>query len=219
MSVASPASAGPLPPGPSAMSRDEVLASQRGRVSWAVLEAVSELGYAATTVSEIVKRAKVSRRTFYELHRDKEDCYVAAFEMAVEIVDNTLDAKLDTYRDADWKVLLRKSLEEYLALLSAEPEIARALHVEALSVGPALARHRVGMKKVFAHRMLGAHRLGVAQGELHTTPSEGIMLLLIGGIDDRVRDCLIEDGPEGLPRLLPDLYTASIALIQDSSGS
>ncbi|MFD4352356.1 TetR/AcrR family transcriptional regulator [Nocardia sp. NPDC058518] len=219
MSVVAPASSEPLPPGPSAMSRDEVLASQRGRVAWAALQAVSELGYGPTTVSEIVKRAKVSRRTFYVLHRDKEDCYVAAFEMIVEVVDNALNAKLETFRDADWKVLLRKSLEEYLALLSAEPDIARALHVEALSVGPALARHRVEMKKVFANRMLGAHRRGVAQGELHTTPPEGIMLLLIGGIDDRIRDCLNEDGPEGLPELIPDLYAASIALIQNSPSS
>ncbi|MFE3025296.1 TetR/AcrR family transcriptional regulator [Nocardia tengchongensis] len=210
---------GPLPPGPSAMTREEVLASQRGRLGFAALEAVAELGYQPTTVADIVKRAQVSRRTFYELFRSKEECYVAAFEMTVEVVENMLNTALARHQDLNWKVLVRKSLEEYLAILSTEPALAHALHVEALAVGPALASHRVRMKKVFAERMAGAHRLGVAQGDLHGAPSAEILDLLIGGIDDRIRDCLNSDGPQGLPALAPTLWTASVALIQGPTGN
>lgn len=210
--------AGRLPPGPTGLTREEVLASQSGRLGWAALNVVSEIGYQRTTVADIVKRAQVSRRTFYEIFTGKEDCYVAGFEMTVEVVDNMMTTALQPYRDMAWTLVLRKSLEEYLAILAGEPALARALHVEALAAGPALALHRTRMKKIFAARMLGAHRVGVAQGELpEGEPAEGVLDLLIGGIDDRIRDCLNEVGVEGLAELAPVFYEASVTLIASCS--
>jgi AcrR family transcriptional regulator len=148
----------PLPRGPHKLSRDEVQSSQRGRLCFAAIEAVAELGYAATTVSDIVSRAKVARRTFYQFFNSKEECLAAGFDAAVNIVDAQLDAAIGAVQPTGFRHLVRRSLEAYLAILAAEPAAARALHVETIGAGPALMGHRARMQELFAHRMSAAHR-------------------------------------------------------------
>ncbi|MBJ8345554.1 TetR/AcrR family transcriptional regulator [Antrihabitans sp. YC2-6] len=203
-----------LRPGPSGLTRAEVLASQRGRLGWAALRVVAELGYPPTTVGDITKRAQVSRRTFYELFASKEACFIEAFETTVGIVDNMLDDALVTARQSDWKKLVRKSLEAYLEMLRGEPALARAMHVEVLAAGPALVPHHARMKRVFANRMRGVHRVAVEQGALTNRPADGVFDFIIGGIDDRIRDCLQTADADHLPRLAPLLTATTIALLE-----
>ena len=66
----------PLPRRPRGLTRDEVLASQRGRMIAAMAETVAAKGYAATTVADVVARAGVSRKTFYEHFADREECFL-----------------------------------------------------------------------------------------------------------------------------------------------
>ncbi|MCW2556052.1 MAG: TetR family transcriptional regulator [Mycobacterium sp.] len=202
----------PLPRGPHKLSRDEVQSSQRGRLCLAAIESVAELGYASTTVSDIVSRAKVARRTFYQFFSSKEDCFAAGFDAAIEIVDSQLDAAIGAAQPTGFRHLVRLSLEAYLAILAAEPAAARALHVETIRAGPALMSHRARMQHLFAHRMRAAHRLAREQGELTTEPSPGVFDFLIGGIDDRIRSCIHRDGPQALPGLAPLLVEATLAL-------
>ncbi|KAA0085238.1 TetR/AcrR family transcriptional regulator [Mycolicibacterium sp. P9-64] len=202
----------PLPRGPHKLSRDEVQNSQRGRLCLAAIESVAELGYAATTVGDIVSRAKVARRTFYQFFSGKEECFAAGFDAAVKIVNGQMDAAIAAAHPTGFRHLVRLSLEAYLAILAAEPVAARALHVETIGAGPALVGHRARMQELFAHRMSAAHRLAREQGELVSEPSPGVFDFLIGGIDDRIRSCIHRDGPEALPGLAPLLVEATLAL-------
>src|SRR5690242_3020391 len=72
-------------------AREAVMASQRGRVLEAMVKAVAEKGYAATTIADVVARAGVSRRTFYEQFRDKEACFLAAFDTGVAFVRTRIE--------------------------------------------------------------------------------------------------------------------------------
>ena len=63
-----------------------VLASQRGRMLGAMADAVASKGYAGTTVADVVAGAGVSRKTFYEHFRDKEECFLAAFDAGVDLL-------------------------------------------------------------------------------------------------------------------------------------
>src|SRR3984885_4104595 len=65
------------------LSRGRVTEIQRSRMLAAALEAVEEVGYARMTVARVIGRAKVSRKTFYDVFADREDCFVAAFDQAV----------------------------------------------------------------------------------------------------------------------------------------
>jgi AcrR family transcriptional regulator len=69
-----------LPKGPHSLSRAEVEASQRERILDAILDVVGERGYAAATVADVTTLAGVSRTTFYEQFRNKQDAFLAAYD-------------------------------------------------------------------------------------------------------------------------------------------
>lgn len=69
-----------LPKGPHGLSRAEVRASQRQRILDAALDVVGERGYAATTVGQITAAAGVSRTTFYEQFKSRQDAFLTAYD-------------------------------------------------------------------------------------------------------------------------------------------
>ena len=58
----------------------------------AAVKAVNELGYADTTVSDVTNRARVSRRTFYELFSNREECLMAVLEDVVALRSSAREA-------------------------------------------------------------------------------------------------------------------------------
>jgi AcrR family transcriptional regulator len=111
----------------------------------AMAEAVAEKGYARTTVADVIKRAGVSRETFYEQFRDKEECFLAAIdELSAELAAQIGGSLSDT-QDAGRMERLDRALEAYLETLAAEPATARALLVEIYAAGPEAQRKRVEM--------------------------------------------------------------------------
>src|SRR6516162_10790620 len=84
-----------LPSGRHGLLRSFVAANQRERILSAVAEAVAELGYAEMSVEAIVVRAGVSRRTFYEHFKNKEDAFLAAYDaLLYQLVRHTQRAYL-----------------------------------------------------------------------------------------------------------------------------
>src|SRR3954466_14217089 len=73
-----------LPRGSHGLDRDVVEASQRTRLLEAVGRAVAERGYSGATIDDVVRRAGVSKQTFYDHFADKQDCFLAAYEAASE---------------------------------------------------------------------------------------------------------------------------------------
>src|SRR5690348_1387422 len=76
------ASAETLPRGRHKLSREDVRDSQRKRLVVAMLDLVAERGYEATSVSDVVAAARVSRQAFYDLFADKAGCYLEACDEA-----------------------------------------------------------------------------------------------------------------------------------------
>src|SRR3984957_5205015 len=71
---------GKLPRGPHKLTDAQVADDQRKRLIEAMIQLAAELGYAATTVADIIKRAQVSRKSFYEHFEDRKDLLLAAFD-------------------------------------------------------------------------------------------------------------------------------------------
>ena len=121
-------------------SRGQIAHVQRARVLSATAALAVEQGVAATSVTAIVRRAGVSRRTFYELFTSAEDSVVAAAEDALALLHARVEQAYDPA--APWHVRIRAGLVELLRFLDQEPLAGRLLVVESLGAGPAAIRRR-----------------------------------------------------------------------------
>jgi AcrR family transcriptional regulator len=123
-----------LPRGPQALPREQVAAHQRERLYKAMVECVDEHGYVATTISELVTRARISRRSFYEHFRNKDECLLATYDTVIERLRRRLSAAQDP--GASWE----KQLETYIRTLfdaaGDRPDAARLVCVEMGAAGP-----------------------------------------------------------------------------------
>jgi AcrR family transcriptional regulator len=112
---------------------------------------MAEKGYAATTVADILRAAGVSRETFYEQFRSKEDCFARALEAAAGI----LLAGVAQARGAAGPPIEQfdRTLRAYLGTLAAESEFARLFLVEVYAAGPDALERRAAVQRAFAENV------------------------------------------------------------------
>src|SRR5829696_8727496 len=122
-----------LPPGRHGLPRQFVLHNQRGRLVDAAMQVFGTRSFGDARVADVLERAAISRKTFYEQFADKEACFMAAYEAAsVRVRDAVLVASRDQEpRDA----AVRAGIDALLGFLAAEPELARLLVVEVTGAG------------------------------------------------------------------------------------
>jgi len=130
------------------LSREEVVASQRERMLRAMASAVAERGYARTTVAEVIRRAGVSRATFYEQFSDKDECFLAAHELAVQIVLAAVGEALAAAPD-DPVDQIDRFLAAYLEILASEPHFAHTFLIEIYGAGPVALQRRMATQQLF----------------------------------------------------------------------
>jgi AcrR family transcriptional regulator len=105
-----------------------------------MVEASMQRGAGSVTVAHVVERAGVSRRTFYEIFADREDCFVAAFDDGIARASRCV---LDAYDpDAEWTERVRSALTALLAFLDADRGTGWLLIVGSLGAGAATLEHR-----------------------------------------------------------------------------
>jgi AcrR family transcriptional regulator/DNA-binding MarR family transcriptional regulator len=115
-------------------------AFQRGRTISAMFEACAQHGAANVTVAHVVAVAGISRRTFYELFDDCEDCLSAAMDETVARAGRRV---LAAYRaPGRWHERVRSSLEALLVFLDSDPHVGRFMIVETLAAGPTVVERR-----------------------------------------------------------------------------
>lgn len=132
-----------LRPGPGGLARGQVTEIQRGRMLAAAVDAVDEVGYARMTVAQVIGRARVSRKTFYDVFAEREDCFLAAFEQAVDQARVVLREAYQ--RETSWRDGIRVGLASLLALMDDEPALSRLCVVEALAAGERVLEARAAL--------------------------------------------------------------------------
>ena len=136
--------------------------SQRLRIVEAMIESCAEKTYAATTITDIVAGAGISRTTFYKRFPDKRACFDAALDFCVE---ELRAAAAGSHAASDTPVeTVRKAAAAILELMAAEPARAQLILGEAISVEPAvMERYRTtliaAIERLFepAGKGTGAH--------------------------------------------------------------
>ncbi|MGH3451718.1 MAG: TetR/AcrR family transcriptional regulator [Haloechinothrix sp.] len=151
-----------LPRGRHGLTRAEVARSQRDRLLTAMADAMSEKGFARTAVEDVVKRACVSRESFYRLFSSKEDCFMAAFDRA----GNELLKRISANEAAGDDPVDRfaRLLDTYLHALAAEPAWARLFLIEVHAAGPAAIARRLALQRQFTEAIAGLLRAESDQG-------------------------------------------------------
>lgn len=188
-----------LPAGRHGLPREFVERNQRERVLTALVDVVAERGYNATTVADITKAAGVSRRTFYEHFSDKEACFLAAYEMVVDRLLDSMRAAAASFEEPPRQ--LRAALATMLRLFAAEPDLAQLCLVESVAAGGEVAvRHGQTMQRLAS--LLRAARPESPDG--HPLP-ELTEETLVGGIASLIGRELNAGRAEQLEGLLPEL--------------
>ena len=92
---------------------DEDKSNFRQRLLDALEEGIAEDGYPRTTVADIVRRARTSRRTFYEHFDSREACFVALLTEANAEQVRQISAAVDA--NAPWKSQVRQAIEAWIS--------------------------------------------------------------------------------------------------------
>jgi AcrR family transcriptional regulator len=123
-----------LPRGPQALPPEEVAADQRERLYEAMVKAVDERGFVATTISDLVAGAGVSRRSFYEHFENKEECLLATYDALI----GRLTARIVETHDPEdeWTNQIEAFVRALFEASSDRPDAARLVTVEMGAAGP-----------------------------------------------------------------------------------
>ena len=115
----------------SPFGRDQLVEVQRSRLLAGAVQVVAERGVANVAVAEIVQRAGVSRRTFYDLFADRDECLAAAFEDALAILSARVLPVVCEQRS--WLAQVRAGVDALLCFLDEEPQVGRLLVCDSLA--------------------------------------------------------------------------------------
>jgi AcrR family transcriptional regulator len=157
---------------------------------------VAEKGYAATTISDIVAMAHVSKRTFYEHFAGKEDCLLALYEHACGGLMKVIRGSGTV--DQLWPQRLSAGVAAFLSALDSMPEFSRTLLVEMQGAGERAFRMRQETLRGFAQTIVDLVEAGrpANPGIGHLSMPQA--LALVGGINELLLQAI--DPYTGPPR-------------------
>jgi AcrR family transcriptional regulator len=193
-----------LPPGRHGLSRTFVAENQRERILAAVADVISAASYGEMTVEDVIVTAGVSRRTFYEHFKNKDDAFLAAYDEAAARLVVLVVAAVEA--EPDFAGRARAGLGTFLEFLAAEPALARMCIVEALAAGPEAIVRRNAVMQAFAE--LIEHNARELLDD--TAPPSLTAETVVGGIYEVVYTRVLRGEIRDLPDLLPDLTYSSL---------
>jgi AcrR family transcriptional regulator len=182
--------------------------TQRERLIDAMALTVAQRGYAATSVADVLKAARISRRTFYEQFADKEDCFLAAYD---QIVARCVERVTDAFHAASsWEDGIALAVDALLHVLAAEPAFARLGVVEVLGAGP----RGLACRDTTLGRF--AHFIEISRADLTEPPSpppELVAHAIVGGIYELVYSHILRNETDRLPELAAGLRHYTFMLL------
>ncbi len=156
--------------------RGPVTEIQRARMITAMIDVVSVRARADATVAYVVARSGVSRRTFYEVFDDFEDCFLAALDHSLTCASQYV---LDAYSPAEkWRTRIRSALVGLLEFLDDEPAMGRLCVVETLGPGVRVQERRMAVVDVLIAAVDEGRKESRSASKLPPLTAEGV----VGGV-------------------------------------
>jgi AcrR family transcriptional regulator len=158
--------------------RGGVAEIQRARMIMAMVEVARERSVGGVTVAHIVARSGVSRRTFYELFEDREDCFLAAFDMAIERASERVAPAFQAR--GRWRERVRGGLEALLEFLDDEPDLGALCVVDALGAGPVAQQRRVAVVQALVAAVDEGRKETKGGARMTQLTAEGVVGAVLG---------------------------------------
>lgn len=186
------------------LPRAYLVRSRKERLLEAMLRVAAAKGYEATTVSDVIEVAGVSRRTFDEMFTSKEACFLEAYDAVFDVLVAHVTSAFEAAAEDPWPERISAGLGALVGLLSVEAGIARLSMVEVTAAGEdARARYRAALARFTPFLEEGRDYAGKDE-ELPADTAR----FAIGGATSMIFDEIRAGrGPE-LRRILPDLVFA-----------
>ena len=197
------------------LTESKAAAGFRRRLLDGLAASIDERGYRDSTVADIVRHARTSKRTFYDHFATKEECFVELLSANNEDLVETLRAAVDA--GAPWQEQVRQAVTAYVHTIEANPAITLSWIREL----PALGEEARPMLR------RGFGRLATALTELSAGPgfqrsgiaplSPAAAVILVGGLRELTAQT-VEDGAPASGIVEPAV-AASIALLRSGTDS
>lgn len=176
--------------------------NQRDRILRAVADVVSVAGYSEMSVEDIIATAGVSRRTFYDHFRNKDDAFLAQYD----VIAGTLIERVRAADDAELPLAARGDacLSAVIEFFVEEPSYADMCIVESLAAGTeAIARRDMAIHAL-------ANLIDEAVGDIpkRLRPPAITAQALVGGIYEVMHSRILAGELAALPGLVPDMLYA-----------
>lgn len=187
----------------------------RGRLLDGLATSLAARGYRDTTVADIVRNAKTSKRTFYDQFASKEECFVELLRTNNEDLIARIRAAIDP--DAGWEQQVRHAVDAYVAHIASRPAITLSWIREAPALGDAaqpLNRHAMEQLTDMVVDLTsgaGFQRAGLSP------ISRPVALILLGGLRE-LTALIVEDG-RGIDQLTEPALTAALAILGARSSA
>jgi TetR/AcrR family transcriptional regulator len=190
-----------LPHGPHSLEQREVIRHQRVRMHGAMIEAVAANGYERTSVKQVVSLAGVSRRSFYEQFANKQECFLATFDLLATRGARRISA---AYRatEGPMEERLKGAFGELADAVGTNWKGAGLVILEAPRTGaPGLLRIRQATATF--EQMLSSSFESEPQASALPRP---VVRGIAGGLHGALSMCLREGSAEDLPALTEEMH-------------
>lgn len=167
----------------------------------AVLEAVAAEGYQDTRVTDVIVRAGVSRKTFYEQFDEKEECFLAAYDR--ELTQLTEEVAAAFFGEEGvarpWADHVRDGVRAFLRYLAERPAAARVCMVDAMGAGSrAIAKREAALRNF-------TYLIDAGRSEARVEVPARTAVAVLGGANELIAAELLHGSAENVGQLAPDI--------------
>src|SRR5262245_54404104 len=192
-----------VPRGRHAPPLDVRLGVQRQRLFEAAAAVFARVGYAEASAEAISREAGMSKATFYEHFANKEECILALFDRAVEVIAQEMASATAAAGRNDARARMRAGTVAFLRTVAEHPEFAQTLLVEIIGAGPRAAQRRDQMVQVFVEVLDSENAAAVRRGLSPRFASPHDAYAIVGAIVELLSRHVRLGVPEDVLELAP----------------
>ena len=174
----------------------------RQRLLDGLAQNITERGYRETTIADIVRQARTSRRTFYEHFADKESCFLALYSQTSDDLLTLIAGAAGG--EGAWQARLEAAARTYFGALAAEPALIRASMLEIRAAGPRARELRRDVQGRYAGLLTMLSEAAASDDPTVRPLTPALATAVIGGLDELLWS-FAPDGARPAPRTLADV--------------